>query len=61
MDSSGTRQEQVAGSCRRGNETSCFTNYRMFLDWLWGKELLKNYSVPWSKKATPDRTDINVL
>jgi hypothetical protein len=33
----------------------------MFLDWRWGYELLKNRSVPWSKKATPVKTDNNVL
>jgi hypothetical protein len=47
MDSSGSGQGPVAGSCEHNEASSCIKG-REFLDWLSDCQLLKKDSAPWS-------------
>jgi hypothetical protein len=47
LDSSGSGQGQVAGSCEHGNEPSCSIKGGEFIDLLSDCQLLKD-SAPWS-------------
>jgi hypothetical protein len=47
LDSSGSVQRTVAGSCEPSNETLGFIKFWEFLDWLNNCCLLKKDSAPW--------------
>jgi len=47
LDSAGSGQEQGAGSCKHGNESSSCIKYGEFLDYLRGHYLLKKDAASW--------------
>jgi hypothetical protein len=48
LDSSGSGQGRVVGSCEHGNGTSGFIKGGEFFDWLIDYQLLKKDSDPWN-------------
>jgi hypothetical protein len=48
LDSSGSGQEAVSGSCEHGNEPSGSTKGGEFLGYLSDYQLLKKDSAPWN-------------
>jgi hypothetical protein len=42
------QDREATGSCKCGNEPSCFIKYEEFLDWLRTCQLLRKVSVAWS-------------
>ena len=49
LNLSGSRQEQVAGTCQCGDELSGFIKCRGFLDQLRNCQLLQKDTIPWSQ------------